>query len=151
MASIFKSLAPSDYSVTPFPAYYKYSYTYESGSVNNSPDVQVLYGKKFDTSSGIRIANNTYELFDSVIQSFYSHASKTAYGINETTYIPSGSVYVVSITQDLFGEKVVPGSFSIKVGTSQSYDDGKGNLIASSSGQGGVVGRIFYDKGIGVF
>jgi hypothetical protein len=58
---------------------------------------------------------------------------------------------VVSITQDVFGEKILPGSFSIQVGASQSYDDGRGNLIVSSSGIGSVVGRVFYDKGIAVF
>jgi hypothetical protein len=57
-------------------------------------------------------------------------------------------VFVVSVTQDIFGEEIKPGSFSVTMNTSSSYDDGNGNLIASSSGTGSIVGRIFYDKGI---
>lgn len=152
MASIFKSLSPTDYSIVPFPAYYKYSYVHESGSSNNSLDITVSYGEKFLTESNIiRLPNTKYELFDSVIQAFYSPIPFATYGTNATSYIPSSSVYVISITQDVFGERVLPGSFSIQIAGTQSYDDGKGNLIASSSGIGGIVGRIFYDKGIALF
>lgn len=151
MARIYKSLSPYDYGIVPFPAYYKYSYTYQSGSVNNSQDIQVSYGEKFLTSSNVtRLPNSTYELFDSVIQSFYSPIPYATYGTKSTSYIPSASVYVIGITQYVFGERVLPGSFSIQLGTSQSYDDGNGNLIVSSSGTGSIVGRIFYDKGIAV-
>jgi hypothetical protein len=148
MATIFKSISPEAYTITPFPAYYKYTYTYISGSTSNSPDIQVFYGQKFSTSSGLRVENITYDIFDSVMQNFYSAIPYTAYGTKTTSYIPSQSVYVISITQDLFGEKIVPGTFNIKVGTSQSYDDAKGNIIVSSSGTGSIVGRIFYDKGV---
>lgn len=151
MATIFKSISPEAYTITPFPAYYKYTYTYVSGSTSNSPDIQVFYGQKFSTSSGLRVENLTYDIFDSVMQNFYSAIPYTAYGTKTTSYIPSGSVYVISVTQDLFGEKIVPGTFNIKVGTSQSYDDAKGNLIVSSSGTGSIVGRIFYDKGVALF
>lgn len=151
MASIFKSLPPTDYSIVPFPAYYKYSYTYESGSVNNSSDVTFSYGEKFLTESGIiRLPNVKYELFDSVMQTFYSAIPYAAYGTTSTSYVPSASVYVVSVTQDVFGEKILPGSFSVKVAGTQSYDDGKGNIIVSSSGVGGIIGKVFYDKGVAV-
>lgn len=153
MANIFKSLSPADYSIVPFPAYYKYSYTYVSGSTSNSSDVQVSYGEKYVPSSatGIRVANNKHELFDSVVQAFYSDIPRSAYGITPIAFIPEDSVYVIGVTQDVFGEKILPGSFTVLFNTSQSYDDGKGNLIASSSaGSGSYVGRIFYDKGIAV-
>lgn len=151
MANIYKSLSPFDYSIVPFPAYYKYLYTYESGSISNSQDIQVSYGEKFLTSSNVtRLPNSTYELFDSVIQSFYSPIPYAAYGTNSTSYVPSASVYVINIAQSVFGNTVLPGSFSVQLGTSQSYDDGKGNIIVSSSGVGKVVGRIFYDKGVAI-
>ncbi len=150
MANIFKSLAPNEHTITPFEAYYKYNYTYVSGSVNNSSDVQFFYAEEFVIENGLRVENLRYDIFDSVIQNFYSPIPFAAYGTSATSYIPTQSVYVISVTQDLFGEKIVPGTFSVKVGTSQSYDDGKGNLIASSSGTGGIVGRVFYDKGIAV-
>lgn len=146
MPSIFKSIAPSDYTITPFEAYYKYSYSYLSGSSNNSEDVKFFYGKKFSTSSGLRKENFTYDLFDAVIQQFYSTIPYAAYGTSKQSYVPQNEVYVISVTQDLFGERIVPGSFSIKLGTSQSIDDGKGNIILSSS----IIGRVFYDKGIAV-
>lgn len=152
MASIFKSLSPTDYSIVPFPAYYRFLYTYQSGSSNNSSDVTISYGEKFLTESGVlRMPNSKYELYDSVIQTFYSPISYAMYGTNQSSYVPSASVYVISVTQNVFGEKILPGSFSIKVGTSQSYDDGVGNIIVSSSGTGSIVGRIFYDKGVALF
>lgn len=151
MASIFKTIVPSDIKRTPFPAYYDYSYSYTSGSTTDT-DVRVLFGKKFDTSSGLRTSPNAeYELFDSVIQAFYSPIAYAQSGTKSTSYVPTGSVYVISITQDVFGEKVVPGTFSIGVGTSSSYDDGYGNLIISSSGVGYTIGRIFYDKGVALY
>lgn len=148
MATIFKSLAASDHTITPFPAYYDYRYLYTSGSTD-SIDVQVLYGSQYDTASGpLRVANTEKELFDSVIQSFYSPAAYAGYGTQTTSYYPTGSVYVVTVTQDLYGDRIVPGTFSVVVNSTSSYDDGVGNLIVSSSGTGSIVGRIFYDKGI---
>lgn len=149
MATIFKSLRPSDITKTPFPAYYRNSYTYEVGSSNNSPDVTFMYGERFlSESSGLRVENITHELYDSVMQIFYSPIPYAAYGTRKKSYIPSDSVYVLSITQDIFGEKVVPGSFGLSLGTNSIYDDKKGNLITSASGTGSIIGRIFYDKGI---
>jgi len=150
MSSIFKSLKPSDYTVTPFPAYYQYQYTYVSGSQSNSTDIDVLYGEKFITSSNTtRYPNPTYDLFSSVIQTFYSAIPYTAYGIKSgSSFIPQDRIQVFSITQDVYGEKVLPGSFTLTLNTSKSYDDAKGNLIVSSSGTGSVAGIIFYDKGV---
>lgn len=149
MATIFKSLRPSDITKTPFPAYYRNAYTYELGSSTNSPDVTFTYGERFlSESNGLRVENSTYELYDSVMQVFYSPIPYTTYGINKKSYTPIDSVYVLSITQDIFGEKVLPGSFGFSLGMSSIYDDKKGNLITSASGTGSIVGRIFYDKGI---
>lgn len=153
MAGVFKSVQANDYSVTQFPAYYDYSYTYQSGSTTNSPDVQIFYATKYVTSSSEirspRVSNFEYDLFDSIVQNFYSQVPYAAYGINSASYVPtSGSVYVISVTQNLFGEKIVPSTFSFQINASSSYDDGKGNLIVSQSGIESIVGRIFYDKGI---
>lgn len=149
MASIFKSLSPIDQSITPFSAYYKYSYTYTSGSTGNSQDVTLSYGYRYNSqSTDIRLPNTQQELYDSVLQTFYSPIPYATYGTTSDSYTPSGSVYVVSIGQDIFGEKVLPGSFTITVAGTKSYDDSHGNLIASSSGTGSIIGRIFYDKGV---
>jgi hypothetical protein len=146
----YKTLDPSDYTVNTFPAYSAYSYTYISGSSPDFEDVQLLYGYQYTTSSGIRVENNQQELFDSIVQNFYSTPAYVSYGLTENSYSPTGSVYVVSVTQDLFGDSIVPGTFNVVIANTSSYDDGRGNIIVSSSGTGGVVGSIFYDKGIAV-
>lgn len=148
--SAFKALSSNEYTITPFPAYSSFGYTYVSGSTSNSEDVQVSFGRKYDTSSGLRVADDSQELFDSVVQSFYSPLVYASYGILSSSYRPTGSVYVISITQDVFGEEVTPKTFSVRVGTSASYDDGMGNLFISQSGTGSIIGRIFYDKGVAV-
>lgn len=144
----FKSLAPSEYTVTPFAASSPFSYTYVSGSLTNSNDVRILYGRKYITSSVLRAPNDEYDLFDSVVQTFYSPIPYTQYGIQSSSYHPTGSVFVISVTQDVFGEEIKPGTVSIVVGTSASYDDTKGNLFVSQSGTASFIGKVFYDKGV---
>jgi hypothetical protein len=151
MATIFKSLAPSDYSITPFPTYYEYTYNYTSGSGGNSPDVQVLFGSRYPLPSYTRnTPNPQYDLYDSIVQIFYSSSAYASYGIKSDSYIPSESVYVVSIAQNLYGNKILPTSFAVVINGTSSYDDGTGNLIASSSNAGDNIGFVFYDKGIAV-
>lgn len=146
----YKSLAPNEYTITPFRAYASHTYVYVSGSTSNSIDVQVLLGTKYNTGSGLRVENAQQELYDSVLQTFYSPIPYASYGIDSTSYYPTESVFVVSVTQDIFGEELKPGSFKVTVGSSSSIDDGYGNLIVSESGTGSYVGRIFYDKGVAV-
>jgi len=96
-----------------------------SGSTVNPVDVTVSLGIKFDTASqGLRTEDSTYELFDSIVQTFYSPIPYTSYGIQSSSYHPTGSVFVVSATQDIFGEEIKPGTFTVKIGTSSSIDDG---------------------------
>lgn len=152
MSNVFKSLSPSDYTITPFEAYSSYEFEYVSGSLTNSEDCQLLVGTKAPTGSDfVRVPNEQYELYDSVIQSFYRGIAGAQYGVVEgTTYEPTQSFFLVTVTQDLYGNRIVPGTFSFSVGASSSYDDGKGNLIVSESGTGSVIGSLFYDKGIAV-
>jgi hypothetical protein len=142
----FKPLGPNEYVVTPFKAYAPFSYTYTSASSTNSSDLDILYGVKYSTASGLRVENSTQEVFDSVVQTFYSAIPYTFYGIDSASYKPTGSVFVISVTQDVFGEEILPGSFNVSIGASSAYDDSKGNLIISNT----KIGRIFYDKGIAV-
>lgn len=146
----YKSLASNEYSITPFRTFASHNYTYISGSINNSVDVQITLGTKYVTGSGIRVQNAQQEIYDSIIQTFYSVIPYASYGITSSSYHPTGSVFVISVTQDIFGEEIKPNTFSVTVGTSKSYDDGTGNLIMSSSNTGSVIGRIFYDKGIAI-
>jgi hypothetical protein len=147
--SAYKSLAPNEYTITPFRTYASHTYTYVSGGLTNSVDVQILRGVQHQPNAELRVENDEQELYDSVVQTFYSPIPYAEYGIQSgSSYQPSGSVFVVSITQDIFGERVQPGTFSVSIGTSSSIDDGHGNLIISESGTGYVIGSIFYDKGI---
>jgi len=147
----YKALASNEYVITPFRAYASHDYTYVSGSGNNSTDVQVLLGIQYDTASlGLRVANTQFELFDSVVQTFYSAIPYASYGIKSSSYHPTESVFVISITQDVFGEQIKPGSFVIQVGTSSSIDDTTGNILVSQSGDVYKVGQVFYDKGIAI-
>jgi len=149
-ATAYKSLAPNEYTITPFRTYASHTYTYVSGSVSNSDDVKVLPAAKYETSSGLRVENADQELFDSIVQTFYSAIPYASYGIQSSSYHPTSSMFVISVTQDIFGEEINPGTFTVSIGTSSSIDDGFGNLIVSESGTGSIIGRIFYDKGIAV-
>ena len=62
------------------------------------------------------------------------------------------NVYVISIPQNLYGDKVKPGSFELEIDSlsPKVFDDTYGNLYISSSGTGSYIGNIFYDKGIAV-
>jgi len=151
MATIFKSLAPSDYTITPFPTYYEYSYAYVSGGMDNSPDVQFKFGTKYPSENlATRLPNAEYELYDSIVQTFYSSSAVATYGMRNGAYIPSESLYVVSITQDLYGNTIVPGTFGVTINSTKSIDDGIGNIWVSSSGVANRVGFVFYDMGIAV-
>lgn len=148
MSNVFKSLSPSDYTIVPFEAYSSFAFEYVSGSLTNPEDCQVLVAIAAPSGSDVvRTPTEEYELFDSIIQNFYRDvaAAQTGY-VEGESFIPSSSAYVFTVTQDLYGNRIVPGTFSIGVGTSASIDDGKGNIYVSSS----IVGRVFYDKGIAI-
>lgn len=142
---IFKTISQQDYSITPYPVFYDYKLSYTSGSPTNTTDLSVKFCRKYNESVGtLRVPNMEFDLFNSISQSFYSPAAYVQYGIKSDSYIPSESAWVVGITQDLFGNEVVRGSFSLRVNNTASIDDGNGNLLVSGS----IIGRIFYDKGI---
>lgn len=149
--SAYKTLTANDYRVTKFPVYASQTYTYTSASNSNSVDVQVLRGVKYTGSNDLRVPNFEYEMFDSIVQSFYSRLPYVQYGIASSSYYPSQSLYVVSVTQDIFGEEIKPGTFKVTVNNTSSFDDGKGNMYVSQSSIGYNIGHIFYDQGIAVF
>lgn len=147
--SAFKSI--KDYRMTAYPVYASHTYTYVSGSTSNSEDVLVLNGIHYTGSSIDRILPNAeYELFDSVKQTFYSDLAYTLNGITSESYSPtnSSSLWVISITQDVYGETIVPNTTRLILGGTSSYDDGVGNLYVSQSGVAYYVGNVFYDQGI---
>lgn len=69
-----------------------------------------------------------------------------------------GEITTVSIPQKLYGENIVPTTFSLNYATSSLnfnvIDDGEGNLIAYKMvgiPTGTILGQIFYSHGIAVF
>jgi len=71
--------------------------------------------------------------------------------LNYFKYFPTGSdniIAVLSIPSRLFGNYVVPKSFTWSTPSGSIYDDGEGNLILSSSQD--ICGNIFYEHGIAV-
>lgn len=157
--SAYKNLGSNDYKVIPYKTYAPHQYVYTSGSVNtlvsllssisSSSDVQIFYGEKFlAATQKFRTPNNINEMFDSVMQTFYSPQAAALYGITNSSYTPTTTIYVISITQDIYGDSIVPNTISVRMGTSHSYDDGMGNLVISSSAGRSTVGRVFYNDGV---
>jgi hypothetical protein len=71
----------------------------------------------------------------------------------------ANDVYVISIPQNLYGDKVKPGSFELQIDsiTPKIRDDEYGNLRIIADGSGNepagtvsYLGNIFYDKGMAV-
>jgi hypothetical protein len=96
---------------------------------------------------------NEYYLYRSVKHLFYT---SPAVFYNSTTLLTSSlapladNSYVISISQNFYGERIKPGSFELSTELSNKYirDDGYGNLFVSQSSTGSYVGNIFYKNGI---
>jgi len=145
--SVYKSV--HDYRLTTYPSYASHTYTYISGSTSNSGDVQVLTGIQYTGSKTNRLFPVAeYELFDSVVQTFYSDIPYALYGITSQSYYPTRSLYVLSVTQDVYGTEIVPSTVKLVINNTSSFDDGVGNMYVSQSGTASNIGSIFYDQGV---
>jgi hypothetical protein len=141
---IFRSILSDQYSVTPYPVFYDYQLTYVSGSPTPA-DITVSLCKEYNGSMGLeRSPNIEFDLYNSILQTFYSPIPRAQYGITSESYAPTGSAWVIGVTQDLFGNEIVRGTFSIVANGVASTDDTRGNLKVSNA----TIGHIFYDKGI---
>lgn len=108
-----------------------------------------------------------YVLHRSIQHLFYNTTIITTSSVNgySSAYFYSGSVlstaslagfpdevFVVSIGQQFYGDKIKPGSLQIYTELVNKYieDDEYGNLYVSQSGTVTYIGNVFYDKGIAV-
>lgn len=95
-----------------------------------------------------------YSLYRSVKHLFYDNGYFYNKGDLSTSSIVGlpDDLFVVSIGQTFYGDRVKPGSFvlSIDEAGKEIVDDSVGNLYVSQSGTGTFVGNIFYSKGIAV-
>ena len=164
-----KVLPQENYLIRPFKTFKRHSYNL-SYLVGNSdafavyeatlpPQAWAVTSDVGELNYDSIIYKNT--LYASVINLFYSpphteheylYFSRRPGNFNRMFH-PSGSgqVYVISINQQTFGEKVKEGTFVLNSTplTSSIIDDGQGRLVLSNS-TSSVVGNIFYEMGIAV-
>jgi hypothetical protein len=95
-----------------------------------------------------------YSLYRSVKHLFYDRGYFYNKGDLSTSSIAGlpDDLFVVSIGQSFYGDRVKPGSFVLSIDEvgKEIVDDAVGNLYVSQSGTGTFVGNIFYSKGIAV-
>ena len=181
---MFKRLDPRDINITPFKAYKEFT-------VTNTDSGSGVYGFRAISSSAYNFDPNTATktTFDSAsfyhiptwftVRQLYYRDTENNYnnfGYNPTTQYrllqPSASI--ISVSKDLFGERIKPKSITLTDDSGASTltikDDGKGNLYdndySSSFAEfaaggfsdsdiikstGSFVGNIFYEQGLLIF
>jgi hypothetical protein len=169
---IFSTIEKKDYTINKYNA----SAVLDWEFVSSSHGIAVTIPADFSGSTDIitinkarRQVNGTidYDLVNVDTGYYYNslHASIEHLFYTNDGFFFSGSVlttssltpladnaYVVSIPQNLYGDKIKPGSFDLEIDSlpTKIYDDTYGNLYVSSSGTGSYIGNIFYNKGIAV-
>ena len=181
---MFKRLDPRDINITPFKAHKEFTVTnVDSGSgvygfravsssiFNFNPDTAVK--ATFDSASFYEIPSwfMINQLYYRDTENYYNHLGYS----NNTQYkLLQPSASIISVSKDLFGERIKPKSITLTDDSTSAtvtiVDDGKGNLydndfsssfatFASSSfsndfiaqSTGSFVGNIFYEQGLLVF
>lgn len=165
---VFSTIEKKDYTINKYNA----SAVLDWEFVSSSHGIAVTVPAEFSGSTDIITINKAsagvdYDLVNVDTGYYYGslHASIKHLFYTDDGFFFSGSVltkssvtpladsvYVVSIPQNLYGDKVKPGSFDLQLDSipTKVYDDTYGNLYVSSSGTGSYIGNIFYNKGIAV-
>lgn len=156
-----KPISPENYIIRPFKTYKRHEYSLDFLQ-NTSEEFSVYQavrpeegwewsGDPGDLNHDSIIFKN--HLYKSIIQVFYQDTTRVPLNFDRG-FDPrqEEEFYVVSISQQAFGEKIKKGSFSF--GTSESsnriVDDGEGHLVIKGEEEGAVLGNIFYELGIAV-
>lgn len=154
-----KQLSSEDYITTPFVTHKQQSltHTFLSGSTAR---VWIDLASKpastwsFSTDEPVN-PTGIYKrsLYKSINSLFYASESLWNSGpMLDKKFSPTGSdIYVISISQNAFGEGIRPGTFEITTpsSTQSLYDDGYGRLI-SDDDTTIPVGNVFYSVGVAV-
>jgi len=109
------------------------------------------YGDNVTTGSLVPGADSEGDRLVGSSQSTGKYFNYPQTSLTYQKYFPTASnsvVGVISIPGRLFGEYILPNSFTITAESGSIYDDGEGNLILSASNQ--ICGNIFYQHGIAV-
>lgn len=171
-----KPLPPNSYFIRPFKAYKGFSYTYTCLGNNNptlmtveeglAPTVGWVWPDSSepinpDTGRSMRV------VYSSIIGLFYpsssiywaNQSSVTANDADISRRLPeldrnwspgkTGDIYVISVSQLTYGERVRPGTVIITTGASSNriLDDGKGKLY-SMTAPTEIIGNVFYELGL---
>jgi hypothetical protein len=154
-----KAITGDNYFVRPFATYktQTYQYTFLSGGNPEQMSIDIAEmpptsSWTFESASAAVNPSGLYQktLGASIAHLFYGTGSYWNKGATlSNQFTPSGSVFVFSLAQQSFGERVQPGSFSVKGGDSTVtlYDNGDGKIV-STAATSSVVGNIFYPLGI---
>lgn len=117
----------------------------------------VTINRASKTGEGLlNVDTDVYEdsLYYSVKHLFYSNNVFRSGSVLSNTSLAGlkDDLFVVSIGQNLYGEKIRKGSFQLTLhpASASIEDDVYGNLIVSQSGTGSYIGNIFYSTGIAV-
>jgi len=109
------------------------------------------YGDNVTTGSLVPGADSEGDRLVGSSQSTGKYFNYPQTSLTYQKYFPTASnsvVGVISIPGRLFGEYILPNSFTITAESGSIFDDGEGNLILSASNQ--ICGNIFYQHGIAV-
>ena len=167
----FGEISPKDYTIQDFYASAPFKWRLVSSSLGTNvvePDeldtaVTILRGNgdrgRFITDNRklnvTPIANENgvaeHLIHSSVKHLFYDNGPFFSGSIPVTSSIAglAEDIFVVSVGQDFYGERIKPGSFELSLNSSPQkiIDDGNGNLLF---GTGSYIGNIFYSDGIAV-
>jgi hypothetical protein len=110
---------------------------------------QEYSGSLIDNTSNL---STNYYLSSSVYRASSSYEDYTPVGYMYKTF-PTGyneEIKVISVSKNLYGTSINPGSFQISASSFYLIDDKKGNIYDISGSQNIQVGNIFYKHGIAV-
>lgn len=170
----FGAITPKDYTIQDFYANAPFNWKLVSSSLGTT----VVDPSELETAVTILRGNGDREKFirdnrklnvtpisnengvpehlihSSVKHLFYDYGTFFSGSIPTTNSLAelAEDIFVVTVGQDFYGERIKPGSFELSLDTlpTKVLDDGVGNLFVSQSGIGYYVGNIFYNDGISV-
>lgn len=165
--SVFKTLTSQDIIVSPLEL--NKSFTFSGGDVllsagimrytgsNNQYDpiynsIKQLYYSNYVSGSNGEVSNvataslNSDGTYSGLVQSpLYDNYLDT--NLNPQRYIPTGSgdiIRILSISKELYGDNIKPGSFELNIPSGSYKDDSEGRILTGSN----YCGNIIYKHGI---
>lgn len=158
---MFKRLEGDEFVVQPYEASKQWRLSSE-----NNPFFEFHAGANprhpFDPDVSPQNQSGSYVrgVYEMVKQSYYRKDATLyeSFGVNNIEDIdlstfprePNSLIYVLKVSSQLFGDRIVPGSLSISTSVGEQFltlvDDGAGNLMVE--GTETQVGNVFYSNGV---